>query len=391
MDQQRREALIAAFSAHFGHEPQWVAEAPGRVNLIGEHTDYNDGFVLPVAIDRSALVAAAPAASPFSRIFSLNLGEESRIELPPRPMQEQAWSNYVRGVIWALNEAGIPTVPMEVVLESNVPMGAGLSSSAALEVAIAAAAAALTGAQPSPLELALIAHRAETEFVGVPCGIMDQYISALGLEDHAVLIDCRSRQSEGVPLGFLRHGVALVVVDSGVSRQLAGSAYRERRLQCEEAVRQLRLAIPRGITHLRDITLDELEAAGSRLPETLLRRARHVVAENARVLDGVEALHAGRIDEVGGLLLESHRSLRDDYQVSSPELDLLVDLSSNVPGVLGSRLTGAGFGGCTVHLVRDDSVERFEATVVEEYRRRTGRPAKMFRCRSAGGVARAAL
>ncbi|MCL4371648.1 MAG: hypothetical protein M1380_12225 [Chloroflexi bacterium] len=222
MVKDRRDSLRGAFLAHFGANPLWMAEAPGRVNLIGEHTDYNDGFVLPIAIDRSTLVAAAPSSTPFSRVWSLNLGQESSFGRRAPRSQEQPWSGYVRGAAWALGEAGIRTGPLDLAVESDVPMGAGISSSAALELSVAAALAAAADAMPSPLDLALMAHRAETEFVGVPCGIMDQYVSALGVEDHALLIDCRSRSSEPIPLGFQQQGVALVVVDSGVSRRPAG-------------------------------------------------------------------------------------------------------------------------------------------------------------------------
>lgn len=224
MVKDRRDSLRGAFLAHFGADPLWMAEASGRVNLIGEHTDYNDGFVLPIAIDRSTLVAAAPSSTPFSRVWSLNLGQESSFGRRAPRSQEQPWSGYVRGAAWALGEAGIRTGPLDLAVESDVPMGAGISSSAALELSVAAALAAAADAMPSTLDLALMAHRAETEFVGVPCGIMDQYVSALGVEDHALLIDCRSRSSEPIPLGFQQQGVALVVVDSGVSRRLAGAA-----------------------------------------------------------------------------------------------------------------------------------------------------------------------
>ncbi len=387
MIEDRRERLLAAFHAHYGRPPLWAAEAPGRVNLIGEHTDYNDGFVLPVAIDRSALIVAAPSRGPSSRVWSLNLNEESAFDgLRPQRSREQPWSNYVRGVAWALAERGVHPCPLDLALESDVPMGAGLSSSAALEVAVVAILSAAAGADLSPMELALVAHQAETEFVGVPCGIMDQFVSALGVEDRALLIDCRSRQSEAIPLDFQQQGVVLVVVDSGVSRQLAGSAYRERRQQCEEAVRLLRPLLRREITHLRDVTAEELRAVGGQLPPILLQRARHVVSENARVLQCVRALRTHDLREAGSLLGKSHESLRADYQVSSPELDLLVDLAIQTPGTIGARLTGAGFGGCTVNLMEEGAIELFQDRVVEEYRRRTGRQAGIHRCRAVGGV-----
>ncbi|MHB0869513.1 MAG: galactokinase [Chloroflexota bacterium] len=387
MTQDRRDALMSAFRTHFGRPPTWIAEAPGRVNLIGEHTDYNDGFVLPVAIDRSALVAAAPGNGIASRVWSINLNAESAFDARnPTPTGAQPWSNYIRGVAWALAQTGRCPGQMDLAVESDVPMGAGLSSSAALEVATAAILSMATEANLPPLELALLAHQAENEFVGVPCGIMDQLVSALGAEDHALLIDCRSRSIEYVRLRLQEQGVELIVVDSGVSRQLAASAYRARRQQCEEAVLALRPHIPRPITHLRDVTPADLAAQGSHLPPILLRRARHVVSENERVSRSVEALSAGRLEELGQLLADSHLSLREDYQVSVFELDLLVDLARRLPGVIGARLTGAGFGGCTVNLVRVEAVGQFERQVVHEYRRRTGRPAQMHLSQASSGV-----
>jgi galactokinase len=277
-------------------------------------------------------------------------------------------------------------VQADLAIESDVPMGAGLSSSAALEVATVAALARVARHDLEPAEIARIAHRAEAEFVGVPCGIMDQVASALGVDDSALLIDCRSGEVESVPLGLETQGLALVVVESGVSRRLAGSAYLERREECREACRFLRGPLSRPVGSLREVTLEDLALVGDQLPRTLLRKARHVVSENRRVLDFVSALRDQDIEEAGALMAVSHRSLRDDFEVSTPELDLLVELAARTRGTIGARLTGAGFGGCTVNLVHAETISYFQAAVVDEYIRRTGRKARMHVFRPVVGV-----
>jgi len=383
----RGHELVSAFWRRFGHPPKWVGEAAGRVNLIGEHTDYNEGFVLPVAIDRTTLVAAGPSAHSLSRVWAIDLRDEADFDArEPDRVRDPSWVNYVVGAAWALVRAGFPPGQVDMAVQSTVPMGAGLSSSAALEVATTAVLASAAGAALPPRDLALLAHRAESEFVGVPCGVMDQFVSALAQPDTALLIDCRSLQLQWEPLELTRQGLALVVVDSAVRRRLADSAYKERREQCQQAARLLERFLSKPIRALRDVSAVELDSVGSDLPPVLLKRARHVITENARVLRCVEALRQRRLDELGALLAESHRSLRDDYQVSCPELDLLVRLAWNTRGVVGARLTGAGFGGCTVNLVHADAVGTFAREVVEEYRRRAGKPATMHVCRAAGGV-----
>jgi galactokinase len=385
---QRQQELIAGFRGRFGRRPFWIAEAPGRVNLIGEHTDYNDGFVLPVAIDRTALVAAAPSEGQAIRLWSMELRAESRFSpLHPELSCDQPWSNYVRGAVWALRDAGHDVPPVDLVIQSSVPMGAGLSSSAALEVAATLVLATAIGAKLSLGDIAQLAHRAETDFVGVPCGIMDQFISALAVEDNALLIDCRTLEAEPVQLDFQQQGIALMVVESGVSRELVHSAYKQRRMECEEAMKLLHPWLPEEARSLRDVTPEQLAEHAGQLPHPLLNRARHVVTENRRVLQFALAVREHRLGDAGALMRQSHRSLRDDYEVSTPELDLLVDLANDAPYVIGSRLTGAGFGGCTVSLVRDSSLELFQRQVVEEYRRRTGLVAKSFHCRVTGGAA----
>ena len=372
MLQDRKQGLVSAFTTRFGRPPALIAEAPGRVNLIGEHTDYNGGFVLPVAIDRTTLVAASAAREAASRVWSIDLAAESRF-LAGRPDRDakEPWSDYVRGVAWAMARSRHRLRQLDLAIQSSVPIGAGLSSSAALEVATAAAFAKAGSLALTPRELALLAHDAEVGFVGVPCGIMDQFVACLGVEDHALLIDCRSHDVEPVPLGLKAAGLALVVVDSGVPRRLAQSAYRERREQCEAAVRLLNPLLPNRAATLRDVTPEDLCTHGSGLPPVLLKRVRHVVTENQRVLRCVRALRQRRLEEVGTLLAES---------------DLLVELAWRAPGVVGARLTGAGFGGCTVNLVRVDAVEGFRLQVAEEYRRRTGMEARTYLCQATHGV-----
>ena len=375
-----RAALLASFRRAFGRPADLVAEAPGRVNLIGEHTDYNEGHVLPLAIDRTVAVAAARSEGGV-RALALDCGEEDRF--PPdgvAPAAGGGWRDYVRGVAWALGEAGHRLSGLDLALSGDVPAGAGLSSSAALEVALAAAFAAAHGLAIDQRELALLAQRAENGFVGVQCGIMDQLAAVFGREGHALLIDCRSLEIEPLPLALGESGVAIVVVDSAVRRALGASAYNERRRECAEAAATL------GVAALRDVTLETLEARRAELPKTLYRRARHVVTEEARVEAASRALRGGDLEKLGRLLYESHASLRDDFEVSCPETDLLVDLAAGVEGVMGARLTGAGFGGCTVNLVREEALEAFEREVANVYRERTGLPARTHRVRAAGGL-----
>ena len=366
--------LRDVFRSRFGHEPEFVAEAPGRVNLIGEHTDYNDGFVLPAAIDRTVEVAATPMEGNNVRVYSADFDarDEWRTDAPRRTGRRE-WRDYVRGVGWALLDGGYELRGADLAIMGDVPQGAGLSSSAALEVAVAGALCAVAGINMDAEKAAVLCQKAENQFVGVQCGIMDQLTAASAKAGHAMLIDCRSLEIEDVRLP---DDLAIVVVDSKVARVLGETAYNERRDECAAAARAL------GVASLRDAN----EGAIDGLPEPLKRRARHVVSENRRVLEAVDALRAGDVHRFGELMFESHASLRDDFEVSTPELDLLVELASDVEGVIGARLTGAGFGGCTVNLVAPDAVRRFEALVVEPYRDKTGLGADMFVCRAVDGL-----
>jgi galactokinase len=362
-----------------------VVRAPGRVNLIGEHTDYNDGFVLPIAIDRAITVALVPTDD---RVVSLTLtetGETAAFDLDAIGPRRGEWIDYVAGTAWAMADAGLPTRGFRGLLASDLAQGAGLSSSAALELV---STLALTGGEEPPMDrlnLARIAQRAENMYVGVRCGLMDQFASSLGADGAALLLDCRSLGYRTVPL-HLDH-VALVVSDSGSPRRLDASAYNERRAQCEAAAAAIGRSFP-GVRSLRDVTPAMLDGPGAKLDALLERRARHVVDENARVIDAAEALEAGDHERAGRRFSESHASLRDLYEVSSPELDALVEIAMSVPGVFGSRLTGAGFGGCTVTLVRRDAIGALTDAILDRYPARTGLTPKVFEVKPAPGARR---
>jgi len=372
------ERLEGMFENTFQRQPTVIAEAPGRVNLIGEHTDYNEGFVLPMAIDRTVAVAAAPTDGNTVRVHSVDLDARDEWQTDaPRRTGRREWRDYVRGVAWALLDAGYGFRGVDLVISGDVPQGAGLSSSAALEVAVTGALCAVAGIEIEPRRVGLLCQKAENQFVGVQCGIMDQFAAALGRAGQALLIDCRSLEVEYVPLP---DGVAIVVVDSGAPRQLQETAYNERRKECEEAAGLL------GVLSLRDVAIEEIEAKRQELPDVLYRRVRHVITENGRVLSFVKALRPNDRATIGRLMCESHASLRDEFEVSTPDLDLLVEIAVRTEGVIGARLTGAGFGGCAVNLVRQDAVERFVSEVVEQYRRETGQNADWHVCRGAPGL-----
>ena len=372
----------SAFETHFGRPPEILVRAPGRVNLLGGHTDYNAGYVLPVAVDRAAWVAVAPIAAREAHVCALDLEGEVTFSLAAISPAQGDWADYPRSVAWALRERGLALAGMEALLTSAVPVGAGLSSSAAVEMAFAYAWQQLSGLALDRRELALLCQRAESGYVGVNCGVMDQMASALGVEGHALLLDCRTLEMESVPLP---PGVAIVVADTGVRRQLASSEYNTRRAQCEQAVRILRQHLP-AVRALRDVSQADLEQLRARLPEVVYRRARHVVSDNARVLRAAQALREGDVATVGRLMNDCHVSLRDDYEVSAPELDVLAEAAWEVDGCYGARLTGAGFGGCIVALVAADGVPDFQAHVAAAYEVAFGRRPEIYVCRAADGV-----
>lgn len=386
MNELSTAGLLEEFKARFPWAGKVQAvRAPGRVNLLGEHTDYNQGFVFPMAIDAGIQIAGELNGTGRVNLYSLNYAaKESFLLEEITPSKSNTWVNYIKGVVWQFQKLGLQPQGADLVIQGNVPQGAGLSSSAALEVAAALLLDALHGWGLGAVDLVKLAQKAENEFVGVACGIMDQFASMLGQKDHALFLDCRSLEYEAVPLPLEKQGYAVAVVNSGVRRGLAGSEYNTRRQQCEEAVQRLQNELP-GVESLRDVSLVDLSLV-NQLPDPLARRARHVVMENARVQQGVTALKAGELEEFGRLLTASHKSLRDDYEVSCAELDLLVELALEVPGVLGSRMTGAGFGGCTIALVPQTSLPAFEKTVSEEYQRRTGIQPEIFVFRPAPGA-----
>ncbi len=352
-----------------------VYRAPGRVNLIGEHTDYNLGFVCPVALQLATYVAAAPSAGGKLRIHSEHHGETREFDagaiagLQP----QQHWTDYPIGVAQQLVRAGFAIAPANLLIRSTVPEGSGLSSSAALEVS--SALAFLNGRVLAPLELARLCQRAEREFVGMPCGIMDQYISVFGQENTAVEIDCRSLEHRDVRLPG---GIAFMAVNTMVKHALAGSAYKERVAECAEAAARMQVA------SLRDATPEQVESAG--LPDPVLRRARHVVTEDGRVERFIQAAARGDLAAMGKLLVESHRSLQHDYEVSCPELDFLVDAALGIPGVIGSRMTGGGFGGCTVTMLRPDAAVRFQTEIGRAYQKQFGVAPQIYECQPSTGA-----
>ncbi len=362
-----RGTIRRAFREHYGRDAR-LFRAPGRVNLIGEHTDYNGGFVLPMAIERETVVAAAPRADRRVRVLTLNSNAEAEFDLDrPGAARRGIWLDYVEGVAQALLGRGVRVGGADLMILSDVPSGAGLSSSAALEVATGLALASLAGAEVDPVELALAGQQAEHTYVGALVGIMDQLVSVLARAGHALLIDCRSLANEHVPLDTSE--TAVVICDSRVKHELASSEYNTRRAECERGVELLGEFLP-GVAQLRDVTAEEFARCESSLPEPFRRRCRHVVTENERTLRAAEALRRGRLAEVGRLMNESHVSLRDDYEVSCAELDALAEIAWGAEGVLGSRMTGGGFGGSTVSLVRRDALDPFARKITGEYAER---------------------
>jgi galactokinase len=371
------------FYTIYGAPPAVVVRAPGRVNLIGEHTDYNDGFVLPAAIDRSIAFAGRKRPDRVVRVHSLDFGASVEFHLDDIQKDgKNPWSNYIRGVSKYLEEDGHRLSGADMVFGGDVPREAGLSSSAAVEVGTAAFWKNLLRLEVDPVYLVKLSRKAENQFVGVPCGIMDQFISALGRENHALFLDCRDLSFRHVPL---RDDVKIVVCNSGVKRALAQSEYEVRLKQCRQAVAQIASA-GLAVKSLRDVASADLEAARSVLSGILFRRARHIVTENHRVLEAVKALECGDLERFGQLMNASHESLRDDYEVSSKELDVLVELAWKQPGVLGARMTGAGFGGCTVNLLRQERAEAFAEAVRRGYQDALGLKAEIYICKASQGA-----
>ncbi len=380
--------IAAKFQNHYGRPPRWIVAAPGRVNVIGEHTDYNDGFVLPMAIERYAIMAAdspprgSVSAQSKITVFDAHFDETATIDITaPVTKGSPKWSNYLRGVLAGFQQRGVKIPALDVAFLSTVPLGGGLSSSAALEVCTATLMEAATGERIDPIEKALLAQQAEHDFAGVPCGIMDQFISALGREDHLLLLDCRTRQTELVPMSD--PSVALLVINTNVKHELSGGEYAERRAQCEEAAAKL------GVKSLRDVTADQLEQGRARLSEIVFRRARHVIGEIERTVHAAEGIRQNNWPTVGQFMYASHYSLRDDYEVSCAELDAVVEIAEAIGaqgGVYGCRMTGGGFGGCCVALVQAGAAEAITRKIGADYKTKTGIDPTIFSSRPAAGA-----
>ena len=368
--------LRTAFKTRYGTDPR-IFRAPGRVNLIGEHTDYNDGFVLPAALDLGAYVAAVPRADRDVRAASLNFEHELTFDLDrPLSQAEKTWARYVQGVGLILEREGYRLGGADLLIDSDVPVGAGLSSSAALEISTAFALASLSGHEIDGMKLARIGQTAEHEFAGVRSGIMDQFAAVYGETDKALFLDCRSLEWSAIPVSKAQ----FIICNTKTKHDLAEGEYNKRRAECESAAAFF------GLASLRDVTIDEFEKRSANMPETIKRRARHVITENDRVIGAAAALRDGDLEGLGKLINESHESLRDDFDVSSNELDLMVDLARQQKGVLGSRMTGGGFGGCTINLLARDPHPDFVKNVTEAYHRETGIIPEIYQCEIGRGV-----
>jgi len=386
MNRELAESLARSFRDRFGREPQ-LFRAPGRINLIGEHTDYNDGFVLPAAIDLATYVAIAPRQDLRLRASSLRFDQALDCDLRDLPARGGDWRDYVVGVVRTLLDVGHDPRGADMLVDGDLPMGAGLSASAALEVGVGLALSTIAGVALDRTDLALLCQRAENDFVGARCGVMDQFISCRGLEGAALLLDCRSLEAKAVAID---PAVRLVVCDTMARHQIADGDYNLRRRECESAVELLKVALPQ-ISALRDVDDRRLTDHASLLSPVLLRRARHVVGENTRTLRAAAALQAGDLALCGKLMNASHESLRDDFEVSCEELDIMVEAARKAPGALGARMMGGGFGGCTINLVEGDRAEAFMSCVGAAFRAVTGVAPNIFCCAPAAGAGPVAL
>jgi galactokinase len=367
---------------HFGGDPRLFL-APGRVNLIGEHTDYSGGFVMPAAIDFSTVASVSERSDGRTEIWSENFAEGVTFAAGEVPVKRTGhWSDYPLGVAWALREAGVKIPPYSLTLQGDVPVGAGLSSSASIEVATALALMSLTGATMAREEIAKLCQRAENVYVGASCGIMDQFIACNGAEDHALLLDCRSLEFRLAPIP---REVSLVIANTMVKHSVAGGEYGTRRQEVEEGTKILHRHRPE-IELLRDATPEDLEKWGHEMPDKVMRRCRHVITENLRTVAAADALEAGNLRRLGDLMAAAHVSYRDDFEASCEEADVMVEAAQRLPGLIGARLTGGGFGGCTVNLVERRSTEEFASLLKEEYRAATGIDAEIYRCHASAGA-----
>ena len=381
MSVQARD-LAVEFAYRFGRVPT-VSRAPGRVNLIGEHTDYNDGFVMPAALEFATLTAASQRPDRRLRVYSMIMDETREFDLDSPPQGPTGdWSDYIVGVALMLERSGRTLVGADLIVWSDIPIGAGLSSSAALEVSCAHALLTESGLPFDPIEIAQLCQRAENDFVGMRCGVMDQYISCCGVAGNALLIDCRSLESRNVAIA---PNLRLLIADSRVRHQHAGGEYNLRREACEEGVKLLSRYLG-PIQALRDVTPKQLEAKRRKLPELIYRRCRHIVTENARVLEAERALEAGDLVACGRAMNASHISMRDDFEITCPEVDMLAGLAQTVKGVYGSRMTGGGFGGCTISLIEASAVDKASQILIDGYRIGMGRDVDIYVCAPSDGA-----
>jgi galactokinase len=367
---------------HFGGDPRFFL-APGRVNLIGEHTDYAGGFVMPAAIDFGTLVSISARADDRLEIWSENFAEG--VAMPADGLASRGikhWSDYPLGVVWALRQAGVEVPACSMVMQGDVPLGAGLSSSASVEVATALALLSLTGADMPRAEVAKLCQRAENAYVGASCGIMDQFIACNGAQDHALLLDCRSLEFRLAPIPS---HLSLVIANTMVKHSIAGGEYGIRRAEVEEGTRVLRAHRPE-IALLRDATPEDLDTWGQQMPQNVLRRCRHVITENLRTVAAADALKAGDLARLGNLMAAAHVSYRDDFEASCAEADRMVEAANRLPGLIGARLTGGGFGGCTVNLVESGQSAEFAERLREEYQAATGIQADIYRCHASSSA-----
>ena len=380
---ERIATLTAYHQKHAGTAPQALFQAPGRVNLLGEHTDYSGGFCMPAALSFNTLVAATPRADALLRLHSVDFDETVEIDLTTfAPPGKGHWSDYCAGVAWSLMLDGVKVAGADLSLTGNVPLNAGLSSSASVEVATATALLGLAGVTLPKPQIALACQRAENVYVGAPCGIMDQFISAAGVRNHALAIDTRALTAQLAPIP---ETLRLVVCNSMVRHSIGGGEYGTRRREVEEAAHALGLRDPK-VKQLRDATLEALNAAEGDMSHEAFLRARHVITDSQRVLDGVACLRAGDAHRFGTLMTEAHASFRDDFAASCDKCDLLVRIALTLDGCLGSRLTGGGFGGCTVSLVEAARAEAFAGKLHQRYLQETGVEAQVFLCEIADGA-----
>jgi galactokinase len=372
-----REKVIQAFKEKYNDKPRWITRSPGRVNLIGEHTDYNDGFVLPMTINYATWVALRPRSDNLVQIRALDMNEELGFDLEDFANTNSGWREYVKGVAWALQEEGYGLKGWEGVVAGDVPIGAGLSSSAALELALARAFTLVSGIEWDPRRIALACQKAENHWVGINSGIMDQMVSACGKENNALLIDCRILETRPVPLP---DKTRIVILDTATRRGLVDSEYNDRRAQCEATVCYF------DVPALRDLSLEQLEEKHGLLNQTLYNRARHVISANRRVMEAEQAMRNGDAAALGRLMNASHESMRDDYEISREEMDLMVSIAQDQSGCFGARMTGGGFGGCAIALVEEDQVDLFRSKVARRYFDKTGLEANIYIANATDGT-----